>query len=109
MKAPKGYFTALEWMAMSDFERNVEISKYVNAFRDIERSTLDLGAEALAAPAAIKTKVRRKKSKYSRMLSKELKALNFKARTKSGRLRKGVSQANLLKKAHRNVKRRLKK
>ena len=56
----------------------------------------------------VKKKARRKKSAYSRALSRELKAINKQARTKSGRLRKGMTQKKILQKAHRAVKRRLK-
>jgi hypothetical protein len=56
----------------------------------------------------VKTKARRKKSAYSRALSKELKAINKQARTKSGKLRKGMTPQKILKKAHRAAKRRLK-
>ena len=55
----------------------------------------------------VKKKARRKKSAYSRALSKELKAINKQARTKSGRLRKGMTQKKILAKAHRAVKRKL--
>ena len=61
-----------------------------------------------AAIEQVKKKARRKKSAYSRALSRELKAINKQARTKSGKLRKGMTQKKILQKAHRAVKRRLK-
>ena len=60
------------------------------------------------AVEVVKQKAKRKKSKYSRVRSKELKQINKAVRTKSGKLRKGMTQAKILKKAHRAVKRRLK-
>ena len=107
-RAPPNYFTVLE-AALKDPDF---ASKFV---RDLYFSGEDLaqfGMMAVREPEqavqAVKQKVRRKKSKYSRALSQELKAINKSARTKSGKLRKGMTQKKILQKAHRAVKRRLK-
>lgn len=107
-KAPSGYYTILDFMAMNDFERRVALQEYRNLVsQGIEAPgmALEMGQ---AAAQEVKQKVKRKKSAYSRALSRELKAANFAARTKSGKLRKGMTPAKILKKAHRAAKRRLK-
>ena len=53
-------------------------------------------APAVAAP----TKRRRKSTKSDRILSKSLKIVNQKARLKNGKLRKGYTQARIMKEAH---------
>lgn len=107
-KAPSGYYTILDFMAMNDFERRVALQEY----RNLVSQGLEAPGMALEMGQSIaqetKKKVRRKKSAYSRALSRELKAANFAARTKSGKLRKGMTSAKILKKAHRAAKRRLK-
>ena len=89
---------------MSELERNMALSQYNNMIRS--------GAAFVQNPSeavmTVKKKAKRKKSKYSRALSKELKAVRAKATTKSGRLRKGMTPAKILKQAHRQVKRKLK-
>lgn len=99
-------------MTMSELERNRALREY--------RDLVEMGGRAAAAfatdpqqaqadaRATVARKVRRKKSAYSRALSRELKAINKAARTKSGRLRKGMTPAKILKRAHRAAKRRLK-
>ena len=104
VKAPKGYYTILDFMTMNDFERNVALSEYKNLIQ----SGLDVALEPGVAVSEAKKKVRRKKSAYSKALSRELKAANIAARTKSGKLRKGMTPGKILKKAHRAAKRRLK-
>ena len=99
-------------MTMSDLERNRALREYRDlvemggrgavAFARDPEGTIDDARQTVAR------KVRRKKSAYSRALSKELKAINKAARTKSGRLRKGMTPGKILKKAHRAAKRRLK-
>lgn len=104
VKAPTGYYTILDFMTMSEFERNIALSQYKNM---IEAGLMAAQDPAQAAET-VKKKVRRKKSAYSKALSKELKAVRAKATTKSGKLRKGMTPAKILKQAHRQVKRRLK-
>ena len=107
-KAPSGYYTILDFMAMNDFERRVALQEYRNLVSqglEVPSMMMEMGQ---SATQEVKKKVRRKKSAYSRALSRELKAANFAARTKTGKLRKGMTQAKILKKAHRAVKRRLK-
>lgn len=104
VKAPTGYFTILDFMTMNEFERNMALSQY--------KAMVEAGLMGVQDPVqtteAVKKKVRRKKSAYSKALSKELKAVRAKATTKSGKLRKGMTPAKILKQAHRQVKRRLK-
>tara|TARA_R100000329_G_C7611723_1_gene217108 strand:- start:1224 stop:1541 length:318 start_codon:yes stop_codon:yes gene_type:complete len=103
-KAPPGYFTILDFMTMSELERNMALSQYNNMIRSGAAFVMD-PAEAVIQ---VKKKARRKKSKYSKELSKELKSVRAKATTKAGKLRKGMTPAKILKQAHRNVKRKLK-
>ena len=108
VKAPKGYYTVLDFMTMSEMERTRAIREY----RDLVEAGA-LGAMAFAQDPRgtvedVKTKARRKKSAYSRALKIELKAANKAARTKAGKLRKGMTPQKILKKAHRAAKRRLK-
>ena len=104
VKAPKGYYTILDFMTMNDFERNVALSEYKNMIQ----SGLDVALDPGAAVTEVKKKAKRKKSAYSKALSRELKAANKAARTKTGKLRKGMTPGKILKKAHRAAKRRLK-
>lgn len=107
-KAPTGYYTILDFMAMNELERRIALQEYRNLVSQGLQApgmALDLGTEVVQET---KKKVRRKKSAYSRELSRQLKAANFAARTKSGRLRKGMTQAKILKKAHKMAKRRFK-
>ena len=101
---PPGYFTILDFMTMTELERNMALSQYKNMVQGGARIVMDPN-EAIAD---VKKKAKRKKSAYSRALSKELKAVRAKATTKSGKLRKGMTPAKILKKAHRQVKRRMK-
>lgn len=107
-KAPSGYYTILDFMTMNDFQRQLALAEYRNL---VESGAMGI-AQALQDPGvaveSVKKKAKRKKSAYSRALSKELKAINKQARTKSGKLRKGMTQKKILAKAHRAVKRRLK-
>ncbi len=97
-RIPRGPLTIADVLMMNAFER----SEMFDSIRD------PVGRVQRELEPVVKT-VKRKKSAYGKALSRELKTLNKKARTKSGRLRKGVTQGSLLKKAHRNVKRRMKK
>ena len=103
-----GYYTILDFMTMSEFERNVALSEYRNLLRTAPDLVMDFAENPVPVVASAQKKVRRKKSAYSRALSKELKAVRKQATTKAGKLRKGMTPAKILKKAHRNVKRRLK-
>lgn len=51
---------------------------------------------------------RRRKSSYSKAMSKELRALNTRFRTKKGDYRKGYNAARIMKIAHKNVRRAMK-
>jgi hypothetical protein len=66
-----------------------------------------------AKSAVIETEVRapnkkpgrRRKSSYSKAMSRELTALNKRFRTKKGEYRKGYNAARIMKIAHKNVRR----
>jgi len=103
-KAPLGYFTILDFMTMSEFERTLALQEYK---RMIESPAAVIGTAATRPVQKIKKRTR-KVSRYSRALSKELKSVRRSATLKSGKLRKGMTPSKILKKAHRNVKRRLK-
>ncbi|MEL0320254.1 MAG: hypothetical protein VXA46_05985, partial [Aquiluna sp.] len=88
--------------------RRVALQEYRNLVSqglEAPGMALEMGQTAVGE---VKKKVRRKKSAYSKALSRELKSANFRARTKSGKLRKGMTPAKILKQAHRAAKRRLK-
>jgi len=104
VKAPLGYFTILDFMTMSEFERTLALQEYK---RMIESPAAVIGTAATRPVQKIKKKTR-KASRYGRALSKELKSIRKSATLKSGKLRKGMTPAKIMKKAHRNVKRRLK-
>lgn len=57
---------------------------------------------------AVKKKAKRKLSAYDRALKKALKQVNNSVRTKSGRLRKGVSQSDVMRRAHRLARKMVK-
>ncbi len=59
-----------------------------------------------AVDKAVKRKVRRGATAGSRKLSKALKKVNAKARTKSGKFKKGWTQTRVMKEAHK-MKRRM--
>ena len=90
-----------------DFARKFVRDLYFSG-EDVAQFGMMAVREPQQAVESVKKKVRRKKSAYSRALSKELKAINKSARTKSGKLRKGMTQKKILQKAHKAVKRRLK-
>lgn len=104
VKAPKGYYTILDFMTMNEFERNVALSE----FRNMINQAPGIAMEFAEDPVGVTKKAKRKKSQYSKALSKEMKAIRKKATLKSGKLRKGMTPAKILKQAHKNVKRRLK-
>lgn len=104
VKAPKGYYTILDFMTMNEFERNIALSEFKNMLREAPSVAMEFAED----PVSVTKKVRRKKSAYSKALSKEMKAIRKKATLKSGKLRKGMTPAKILKQAHKNVKRRLK-
>lgn len=62
-----------------------------------------------ADSAIRKTKGVQKVSEYSKKLSKHLKAERAKATKKNGQLKKGMTQAIIMRKAHKCVKREMKK
>ena len=66
-------------------------------------SSVDQGSE----PARVTTRKRRK-STYSKAMSKELKSLNARYKTKKGDYRKGFDAARIMKMAHKNVRRQMK-
>jgi hypothetical protein len=104
-KIPRGGLTLADLLLMNAFERSEVFSNVTNPGRTLRNEIEDV----VDMGTAVTRKARRKKSAYGKALSRELKSLNKAARTKSGRLRKGVSQASILKKAHRNVKRAMKR
>ena len=108
VKAPKGYYTILDFMTMNDFERTLALQEYRNLIRSAPGAVMDFAEDPVGTVEVVKKKARRKKSAYSRALSAELKAANKAARTKAGKLRKGMTPQKILKKAHRAAKRRLK-
>ena len=108
VKAPTGYFTILEFMTMSDLERNAALRQYRDLIQIGAAGAMEFAEDPAAAVGKAKRKAKRKKSKYSRALSAELRKANAAARTKSGKLRKGMTPEKILKKAHKAVKRRLK-
>ena len=57
---------------------------------------------------AVKKKAKRKLSAYDRALKKALNKVNATVRTKSGRLRKGVTQADVMRRAHRLARKMMK-
>lgn len=93
---------------MNEFERNVALSEYRNLLRSAPETFMEFAEDPVGVVAEVKQKAKRKKSAYSRALSKELKAANKAARTKAGKLRKGMTPQKILKKAHRAAKRRMK-
>ncbi len=108
VKVPKGYFTILEFAMMNDFERRVAMQEFQDMIRNPVERFQDVAPALAGRPVSKAKKQVRKASKYSRALSAELKRINKTARTKSGRLRKGMTQRKILQKAHKAVKRRLK-
>ena len=107
-KAPKGYYTILDFMTMNEFERNIALSEFKNMLRQAPGEFMEFAEDPQAKVSQVKRKAKRKKSAYSKALSKELKEVRRKATLKSGKLRKGMTPGKILKQAHRNVKRRLK-
>tara|TARA_A100001037_G_C14867637_1_gene508072 strand:- start:362 stop:691 length:330 start_codon:yes stop_codon:yes gene_type:complete len=105
---PPGFYTIVDFMTMNEFERNQALREYRNLVQMGGQGLLRFSEDPVGTVETVKRKARRKKSAYSKALSRELKAINKKARTKSGRLRKGMTSGKILKKAHRAVKRRLK-
>tara|TARA_R100001440_G_C2517292_1_gene118531 strand:+ start:547 stop:876 length:330 start_codon:yes stop_codon:yes gene_type:complete len=99
-KAPKGYFTVLEFMTMSDLERDREL----RAYADMIRGVVEFGNDPVGVIEDTKKKVRRKKSAYQKRLGQEMKRIRQAATTKRGQLRKGVTPSSILKKAHRATK-----
>lgn len=108
VKAPKGYYTILEFMTMNELERRLALQEYRSLITDVPTTVMGEAKSLIDVAQEAKRKVRRKKSKYSKALSIELKKANFQARTKAGKLRKGMTPAKILKKAHKAAKRRLK-
>ena len=90
---PRGNLTLLDILLMEPFERQALVQDIQEPVRTAEKTV---------------AKIRRKKSKYSKELSKQLKIANKLARTKSGKLRKGMTPGKILKKAHKAAKRRFK-
>ena len=75
------------------------------------RSMMDAPSGARSEPAvdsAKPSRSRRRKSAYSKAMSKELRMLNSKYKTKKGDYRKGFSQGRIMKMAHKNVRRMMK-
>lgn len=107
-KAPPGFFTILDFMTMSDLQRQAALAQYRDMVQTGAMGVRSFSEDPSQSIENVKKKVRRKKSAYGRALSKELKDINRKARTKSGKLRKGMTPAKILSKAHKAAKRRMK-
>jgi len=101
----RGPVSVVDILLMDYFERQQAISQA----EDLLTFPVDLARDPRGTVSDVKRKVKRKKSAYGKRLSKELKRLNKLSRTKSGKLRKGVSQGSILKKAHKNVKKAMKR
>lgn len=108
VKAPKGYYTILDFMTMNDFQRTQALQEFRNLLEASPGAVMQFAEDPVGTVDQVKRKARRKKSAYSKALSRELKAANKAARTKSGKLRKGMTPQKILKKAHKAAKRRLK-
>lgn len=93
---------------MNDFQRTQALQEFRNLIERSPGAFMQFAEDPVGTVGEVKKKARRKKSAYSRALSKELKAINKQARTKSGKLRKGMTPQKILQKAHRAAKRRLK-
>ena len=89
----------------------------------MERALIDRGiapdiarklAEKACAPTVgkveekVKKTAKRKLSAYDRALKKALNKVNATVRTKSGKLRKGVTQADVMRRAHRLARKMVK-
>ena len=107
-KVPTGYFTILEFMTMNDFERRLAVQDFQRMIRDPAGELESVARTVATRPIQKARKKTRKASRYGKALSQELKKINKTARTKSGKLRKGMTQGKILKKAHKAVKRRFK-
>ena len=107
-KAPKGYYTILDFMTMNDFQRTQALQEFRNLLEASPGAVMQFAEDPVGTVEQVKTKARRKKSAYSKALGRELRAANKAARTKSGKLRKGMTPQKILKKAHKAAKRRLK-
>ena len=93
---------------MSDLQRQAALAQYRDLVQAGAMGVLAVAEDPQGTFQEAKKKVRRKKSAYGRALSKELKDINRKARTKSGKLRKGMTPGKILAKAHKAAKRRMK-
>lgn len=87
-------------------EIRMTLEEYEALRRMISSERESEGAE-LAARLDPKPK-KRKKSQYDRVLKRALKEVNAASRTKSGKLRKGITQAMLMKRAHKLAKKMMK-
>ena len=75
------------------------------------RSMMDAGSRQEPVPDTDflePRRKRRKKSTYSKAMSKELRSLNARYKTKKGDYRKGFDAARIMKMAHKNVRRMMK-
>ena len=108
VKAPKGYYTILDFMTMGDIERVNAMKEYRMLLEMGKVGVMDFAEDPVGTVARGKKKARRKKSAYSKALGAELRKANKQARTKAGKLRKGMTPQKILKKAHKAAKRRMK-
>lgn len=92
-------------MTMSDLERNRALREYRDMIEMGGKAVIRFSEDPVAQVEAVKKKARRKKSAYSKRLSKELKDVRKQATTKAGRLRKGMTPAKIMAKAHKRTKR----
>ena len=107
-KAPPGFFTILDFMTMSDLQRQAALAQYRDLVQAGAMGVVAFANDPETTVSTGRKKVRRKKSAYGKALSRELKDINRKARTKSGKLRKGMTPGKILAKAHKAAKRRMK-
>ncbi len=101
----KGPLSLLDIVLMDHFERQKEISR----IEDMVTFPVDLARDPRGTVSGIKKKARRKKSAYSKALKKTLRDANRSMRTKSGTLRKGRTSADVMKRAHKEAKKLLRR
>lgn len=91
-----------------------EIDAYLLGFSDGLRNEIRrdyISPPLQTAEALVRTgraPKKRKRSQYDRALKRALKDVNAASRTKSGKLRKGVSQAMIMKRAHKLARKMMK-
>jgi len=77
--------------------------------RAIAPEVIESGALAISRAVKKKQKRTRRQTKRSRAMARAMKAVNGKARKKDGSFKKGWSQSRIMKDAHKECHRRMKK